>query len=54
MSSKVLLVMTVYNRETYLPVALDSIIGQTYPHWQLTIWDDGSGDASPNIARKYA
>jgi glycosyltransferase involved in cell wall biosynthesis len=54
MTSKVFLVMTVYNRQTYLPQALDSIIGQTYPHWQLTIWDDGSTDASPQIARKYA
>jgi glycosyltransferase involved in cell wall biosynthesis len=54
MPSKVLLVMTVYNRETYLSMALDSIIGQTYPHWQLTVWDDGSGDASSEIARKYA
>ena len=54
MTSKVFLVMTVYNRQTYLPQALDSILGQTYPHWQLTIWDDGSTDASPEIARKYA
>jgi glycosyltransferase involved in cell wall biosynthesis len=54
MSSNIFLVMTVYNRENYLSMALDSIIGQTYPHWQLTIWDDGSGDASPDIARKYA
>ncbi len=54
MTSKVFLVMTVYNRQTYLPQALDSILGQTYPHWQLTIWDDGSTDASPQIAHKYA
>jgi glycosyltransferase involved in cell wall biosynthesis len=54
MTSKVFLVMTVYNRQAYLPQALDSILGQTYPHWQLTIWDDGSIDDSPEIARKYA
>jgi glycosyltransferase involved in cell wall biosynthesis len=48
------LAMTVYNRETYLALALDSICNQTYPHWQLTIWDDGSSDASPAIARAYA
>ncbi len=46
--------MTVYNRQNYLSQALDSILGQTYPHWQLTIWDDGSIDDSPAIARKYA
>ena len=46
--------MTVYNRENYLSLALDSILTQTYPHWHLTIWDDGSTDTSPAIAREYA
>ena len=54
MTSKVFLVMTVYSRQTYLPLALDSILGQTYPHWLLTIWDDGSTDSSCEIARRYA
>jgi glycosyltransferase involved in cell wall biosynthesis len=48
------LVMTVYNRHRYLPLALESVIAQTYPNWHLTIWDDGSTDASPEIAREYA
>jgi glycosyltransferase involved in cell wall biosynthesis len=54
MPANISLVMTVYNREIYLPQALDSILAQTYPHWQLTLWDDGSTDASPEIARAYA
>ena len=54
MPSLVSLVMTVYNREDYLSLALDSILLQTYPHWQLTIWDDGSTDSSPDIAQHYA
>jgi glycosyltransferase involved in cell wall biosynthesis len=54
MPSLVSLVMTVYNREDYLSLALDSILLQTYPHWHLTIWDDGSTDSSPDIAREYA
>jgi glycosyltransferase involved in cell wall biosynthesis/D-alanine-D-alanine ligase-like ATP-grasp enzyme len=54
MPNIVSLVMTVYNRENYLKCALDSILLQTYPHWQLTIWDDGSTDSSPKIAREYA
>ncbi len=54
MTSKVFLVMTVYNRQNYLHQALDSILGQTYPYWQLIIWDDGSTDSSIEIARKYA
>jgi glycosyltransferase involved in cell wall biosynthesis len=54
MINKVLLVMTVYNRQAYLPQALNSILSQTYPYWSLTIWDDGSTDESVNIAHKYA
>lgn len=54
MSSLVSLVMTVYNRQDYLSQALDSILAQTYPHWSLTIWDDGSTDSSPAIAKAYA
>lgn len=54
MPSLVSLVMTVYNRQDYLSLALDSILLQTYPHWHLTIWDDGSTDSSPEIAALYA
>jgi glycosyltransferase involved in cell wall biosynthesis len=54
MPSLVSLVMTVYNRENYLKFALDSILLQTYPHWHLTIWDDGSTDTSPDLASEYA
>ena len=54
MPTTVSLVMTVYNRQDYLLQALDSILAQTYPHWHLTLWDDGSTDESPQIAREYA
>jgi glycosyltransferase involved in cell wall biosynthesis len=54
MPKLVSLAMTVYNRENYLSQALDSILVQTYPHWQLIIWDDGSTDSSPDIAKYYA
>jgi glycosyltransferase involved in cell wall biosynthesis/mannosyltransferase OCH1-like enzyme len=54
MSSQISLVMTVYNRQQYLAQAIDSILAQTYPHWQLIIWDDGSTDNSPKIGQQYA
>jgi glycosyltransferase involved in cell wall biosynthesis len=54
MLSHVSLVMTVYNREDYLAQALNSILLQTYPHWHLIVWDDGSTDSSPVIAQHYA
>ncbi|MCC3416491.1 MAG: sulfotransferase [Microcoleus sp. PH2017_29_MFU_D_A] len=48
------IVMTVYNRECYLGAAIESILAQTYPNFELIIWDDGSTDNSLNIARSYA
>jgi glycosyltransferase involved in cell wall biosynthesis len=53
-TTPIALAMTVYNRQDYLAQALDSICNQTYPHWQLILWDDGSTDNSPAIAQHYA
>lgn len=54
MPNTISLAMTVYNRQNYLAQAVDSILAQTYPHWQLTIWDDGSTDTSAHIGCQYA
>ena len=54
MPTPISVVMTVYNSQDYLERAIDSILAQTYLHWQLIVWDDGSTDRSPQIARAYA
>jgi glycosyltransferase involved in cell wall biosynthesis len=54
MSIQCSLIMTVYNRASYLGLAIESVLAQTFPHWELIIWDDGSTDNSVNIARHYA
>jgi hypothetical protein len=46
MPTPISLITTVYNRAPFLPTCLDSILAQTYPHFQLLIWDDGSTDES--------
>ncbi|MBD2580258.1 glycosyltransferase [Oscillatoria sp. FACHB-1406] len=51
---KVSLVMTVYNTEAYLAEALESVLAQTFPDWELILWDDGSTDRSVAIAQNYA
>lgn len=46
--------MTVYNREKFLPEAIASVIASSYKKWELIIVDDQSTDNSVQIARDYA
>jgi cellulose synthase/poly-beta-1,6-N-acetylglucosamine synthase-like glycosyltransferase len=40
------LVTTLYNRQQFLAQTVESILAQTYPHFELILWDDGSSDGS--------
>lgn len=46
-------IMSVYNGESYLKEAVDSIINQTYKNWELIIIDDCSTDSTPVILAAY-
>jgi glycosyltransferase involved in cell wall biosynthesis len=47
-------VMPVYNRARYVAEAVNSILAQIYPKFELIIVDDGSTDGSPEIVRALA
>lgn len=47
-------VMPVYNSESYLGLAIESILNQSYPHFEFIIIDDGSTDKSQLIIEGYA
>jgi hypothetical protein len=42
------------NEADFLEEAIQSVIDQSYPHWELILVDDGSTDASSDIARRLA
>lgn len=46
--------MPVYNAGPYLRESIDSILHQTYPHFELLIYNDGSTDDSAAIIRAAA
>ena len=50
---KISVLMGVYNCTNTLPYAIDSILSQTYPDWELIACDDGSTDASYAVLKKY-
>ncbi len=47
-------IMPVYNSEKYLPDAIESVLGQTFPDFELILVDDGSPDGSGEVCDAYA
>ena len=43
-----------YNYAKYIGEALDSMLCQTYPHFEVIICDDGSTDSSREVIEQYA
>jgi alpha-1,3-rhamnosyltransferase len=50
---KVTISIPSYNHARFLPEAVESALGQTYPHIEILIVDDGSTDDSLAIAQSY-
>lgn len=56
MSSKSLVsgIVIFLNEERFVEEAIESVFAQTYDNWELLLVDDGSTDASTQIALRYA
>lgn len=46
-------IVPVFNEEKYLDACLSSLFDQTYPRFEIIVVDDGSDDASTQIAKNY-
>lgn len=53
MSLLVSVILPVHNRERFVAVAVQSILDQTYPYFELIIIDDASTDSTLNIIEKF-
>jgi glycosyltransferase involved in cell wall biosynthesis len=42
-----------YNQDHIIHEAIESVLEQSYPHWELIIIDDGSTDKTTEIIRQY-
>ena len=47
------IVIPVYNGEDYIASAIDSVLQQDYPDFELIVLDDGSTDKTPVILKQY-
>jgi glycosyltransferase involved in cell wall biosynthesis len=54
MAAVVSILIPCHNAGPWLAAALDSACGQTWPHREIIVVDDGSTDDSAPIARRYA
>jgi glycosyltransferase involved in cell wall biosynthesis len=50
-SPLVTVIIATYNRKHYVCEAIDSVLGQTYPHVELIVIDDGSTDGTSDLLR---
>ena len=48
------IIMPTHNRKKMVQGAIESILRQTYPYWELIIVDDGSNDGTNKVLDKYA
>ncbi len=47
-------VISCYNHEDYLGEAIESVLAQTHPHFEVIVVDDGSTDGSWNVAQSFS
>ena len=49
MNMKLSLIMPTYNNAPFIKAAVDSVINQNFPFWELIIIDDGSKDQTQKV-----
>ena len=52
-NKKVSIIIPCYKQAQFLIETLESVLSQTYPHWECIIVNDGSPDNTEEIAQRY-
>ena len=51
---KISVITCAYNSEDFIAQAIESVLRQSYPHFEYLIIDDGSTDGTVDIIKRYA
>lgn len=54
MTSLVSVIIPAHNGENYLKEAIESILKQSYPHYEILVLDNGSKDQTGHIAKSFS
>ena len=54
MKPDISVIMSVYNGETYLEEAIESVINQTFKNWELIVINDCSTDGTAELLAGFA
>ena len=52
-SELISIMMPAFNAEKYIASAIQSIVNQSYPEWELIVVNDGSTDRTAQIVEKF-
>lgn len=47
-------IVPTHNHADYLALAIESVLSQSYPHFEIIVVDDGSTDATGEVLQRYA
>lgn len=51
--SLVSIIIPAFNAQNFINATIESVINQTYPHWEMWVVDDGSTDETRQVVQKY-
>lgn len=49
----VTIITPTYNQQGYVAESIESVLAQSYPHWEQVVVDDGSTDATRDVVASY-
>ncbi|MDP2881241.1 MAG: glycosyltransferase [Azonexus sp.] len=50
---RISVIMPLYNKAPYVTEAIESVLQQSHPAWEIIVIDDGSSDGGPELVKRF-